>query len=220
MHDPKEPVLFSDSIIGNYMYEIGFGNFKYENSSFSDNKQQSKILNVTTVQHDSSFKDIVNNVDNYDYVHIVESKVVADSSTWILYFDGSKSKEGAGVGCFLIDPKGNKNCIACRIEFENRTSSFGSCNSITVCFKYISLPILIWLAFPFLGNHKVDQSVVKIAFNCWDQSLLRNIPYASGMSATTISMIWKIEGLLASLIRTSFISPKTLTFVIWSWVIC
>ena len=79
------------------MYELGFGNFNYENSSFFDNKQQYEILNVTTVQHDSSFKDIVNNVDKHDYVHIVESKVVADSSTWTLYFDRSKSKEGAGV---------------------------------------------------------------------------------------------------------------------------
>ena len=30
----------------------------------------------------------------------------------------SKSKEGVGVGCLLIDPKGNKTCIACRLEFN------------------------------------------------------------------------------------------------------
>lgn len=37
---------------------------------------------------------------------------------WFLYFDGSKSKEGAGVECILIDPLGNKMFISCRLEFE------------------------------------------------------------------------------------------------------
>ena len=65
LHDPNEPVLFSDSIMGNYMFELGSENFKSENSAFSDNKQQSEILNVTTIHHDSSFKEIVNNVDSH-----------------------------------------------------------------------------------------------------------------------------------------------------------
>ena len=99
------------------MYELGFRNFKSENYVFSDNKQQSEILNATTISHDSSFKEIVNNVDSHNYVNIIESKVVANSSTWTLYFDGSKSK-GAGAGFLLIDPKGNKTCITCRLEFN------------------------------------------------------------------------------------------------------
>jgi hypothetical protein len=28
------------------------------------------------------------------------------SPIWTLYFDGSKSQEGLGAGCILIDPKG------------------------------------------------------------------------------------------------------------------
>jgi hypothetical protein len=28
------------------------------------------------------------------------------SQIWTLYFDGSKSQEGSGAGCILIDPKG------------------------------------------------------------------------------------------------------------------
>ena len=43
---------------------------------------------------------------------------LTDPSIWTLYFDGSKNKEGAGVGCLLIDPHGNKTMIACRLEFE------------------------------------------------------------------------------------------------------
>ena len=77
---------------------MGFGNFKAENSAFSENKQQSEISNVTSIAPDSSFKEIINDVDNLNIVNIIESKVVVNSSTWTLYFDGVKSKEGAGAG--------------------------------------------------------------------------------------------------------------------------
>jgi hypothetical protein len=40
------------------------------------------------------------------------------SQMWTLYFDGSKSQEGSGVGCILIDPKGKQNFMSCRLEFE------------------------------------------------------------------------------------------------------
>ena len=41
-----------------------------------------------------------------------------DPIVWTLFFDGSMSKEGAGTGCVLIDPKGIKIMITCRLEFE------------------------------------------------------------------------------------------------------
>ena len=34
LHDLSEPILFSDSIMGNYMYELGFENFKTEKFYF------------------------------------------------------------------------------------------------------------------------------------------------------------------------------------------
>jgi ribonuclease HI len=45
---------------------------------------------------------------------------------WSLYFDGSKSKEGVGGGCVLIDPASNKTLIACQLEFEctNNTAKY------------------------------------------------------------------------------------------------
>ena len=116
LHDPSEPVLFSDCIMGNYMYELGFGNFKAENSALSENKQQSEICNVTSVSPNCSLKETINDVDNVNIVNIIESKVIVHSSIWTLYFDGAKSKEGAGVGCLLVDPQGNKTYIACRME--------------------------------------------------------------------------------------------------------
>jgi ribonuclease HI len=52
--------------------------------------------------------------------------IANDEQIWSLYFDGSKSQEGAGVGCVLIDPTGNKTFIACRLEFEctNNTTEY------------------------------------------------------------------------------------------------
>jgi ribonuclease HI len=57
-------------------------------------------------------------------VNIVNS--CENDGIWSLYFDGSKSREGAGVGCLLIDPKGNKTFIACRLEFDctNNTTEY------------------------------------------------------------------------------------------------
>ena len=70
---------------------------------------------MTSDSPDSSFKEIINDVDNHNIANIIESKVILNSSTWTLYFDGAKSKEGARAGCLLIDPQGNKTCITCRM---------------------------------------------------------------------------------------------------------
>ena len=60
---------------------------------------------MTYVSPNSSFKETINDVDNLlNIVNIIESKVVVHSSIWNLYFDGAKSKEGAGAGCLLVDP--------------------------------------------------------------------------------------------------------------------
>ena len=47
-------------------------------------------------------------------------------SFWTLYFDGSKTLEGSGAGCALIDPRKNKHFLSCRLEFEctNNTSDY------------------------------------------------------------------------------------------------
>jgi hypothetical protein len=46
------------------------------------------------------------------------SHVPYGNQIWSLYFDGSKSKEGAGTGCIIINSAGNKTLIACILEFE------------------------------------------------------------------------------------------------------
>jgi ribonuclease HI len=56
------------------------------------------------------------------------SHVPDGNQIWSLYFDGSKSKEGDSAGYVIIDPKGNKTLIACRLEFEctNNTAEYES----------------------------------------------------------------------------------------------
>ena len=44
--------------------------------------------------------------------------MIVNNLPWMLYFDGSKSKEGVGERFLLIDPKGNKTCIVCILEFD------------------------------------------------------------------------------------------------------
>ena len=48
------------------------------------------------------------------------------SDFWTLFFDGSKTLEGLGAGCVLIDPQKNKNFLSCRLEFEctNNTAEY------------------------------------------------------------------------------------------------
>jgi len=48
------------------------------------------------------------------------------SQIWTIYFDGSKSQEGSGAWCILIDPKGKLHFLSCRLEFEciNNTTEY------------------------------------------------------------------------------------------------
>jgi ribonuclease HI len=72
-----------------------------EVSTINDPQQQSEIKSFT--QPTAS---------------IQKSCELDKNQIWSLYFDGSKSKEGAGAGCIIIDPAGNKTLLACRLEFE------------------------------------------------------------------------------------------------------
>ena len=73
--------------------------------------------------------------------------MIVNSLRWILYFDGSKSKEGAGAGCLLFDPKGNKTCIACRIEFNCTNNTVEYEAPIQGLKKEIDLDIKVLVAY-------------------------------------------------------------------------
>ena len=102
--DSNEPVLFTDTIMGNYTADSFFGNLEAEISEIPDSNQQSKICHFTQVPPEIPVPDT--------------SHLDLNNDLCSLYFDGSKSKEGAGAGCLLIDPYGKRYFIACRLEFD------------------------------------------------------------------------------------------------------
>ena len=97
LHDPNKPLLFFDSIMGNYTYEIDFGNFKAESSLFANIQQHYEISNFTYIRPVYVSKSDANIVNDQHYVDITDSRVNVNSLPWKLYFDGSKSKEGSGA---------------------------------------------------------------------------------------------------------------------------
>jgi hypothetical protein len=101
LNDPKEPYTpptDSPEVQGMDTY---FENIMVEVLPINDPQQQSKIKAYT--QPTTS----IQLPDEPDRDQI-----------WSLYFDGSKSKEGVGAGCIIIDPAGNKTLLDCRLEFE------------------------------------------------------------------------------------------------------
>jgi ribonuclease HI len=109
LNDPNEPFTPSADSPEVQGMDTFFGNFMAEASAITNPEQQSEI--VAYVQPTASTQ---------------RSHAPDKNQIWSLYFDGSKSKEGAGAGCVIIDPAGNKTLIACRLEFEctNNTAEY------------------------------------------------------------------------------------------------
>jgi ribonuclease HI len=109
LNDPNEPYTPSADSPEVQGMDTFFGNFMAEASPIINPEQQSEI--VAYMQPTASMQ---------------QSHVPDGNQIWSLYFDGSKSKEGAGAGCIIIDPAGNKTLMACRLEFEctNNTAEY------------------------------------------------------------------------------------------------
>jgi hypothetical protein len=101
LNDANEPFTASTNSLEMQGMNTFFSNFMSETSHITDPKQQSELVTCTQ----SSALPNVPNTTN-------------EAQIWSLYFDGSKSKEGASAGCVLIDPVGNNTLISCRLEFE------------------------------------------------------------------------------------------------------
>ena len=102
--ESNEPVLFADTIMGNYMADSFFGNLEAEISEIPDSNQQSEICHFSQAPAEIPIPDTPH--------------LDLNDGCWSLYFDGSKSKEGAGAGCLPIDPYEKRYFIACRLEFD------------------------------------------------------------------------------------------------------
>ena len=103
-NDANEPVMFSNSIHGNFYFDTFFGELDAKMSPLTNSNMHSKLLHCTQI------------VDpNYILVDSNPTKFctkLIDPNLWTLYFDGSKNKDGVGVGCLLMDPHGNQNAIS------------------------------------------------------------------------------------------------------------
>jgi hypothetical protein len=143
LNDPNEPIMFNHSILGNYSYDTFFGNHTTDISSYAESNTQYEILHCTQivephcniVYKTNTNPDVHPNIVSRDKLEVytnftnpnnLENKTKFESITkpkgdpnmWTLFFDGSKSLEGVGVGCILKDPNGKNNLIACRLEFQ------------------------------------------------------------------------------------------------------
>ena len=103
---PNEPIMFINTILGNYCFDTFFGDFPTEESSVPKNA----ISELMFYDHETTPG------DDEQTAIVLETEKKEDFRT--LYFDGSKTKEGVEVGCVLVNPKKNKTLITCRLEFE------------------------------------------------------------------------------------------------------
>jgi ribonuclease HI len=101
LNDPNEPYTPPTDSPEVQGMDTFFGNFTAEVSPINNPQQQSEIKACTQLTASTQ-----------------QSCEPDENQIWSLYFDGSKSKEGAGAGCIIIDPAGNKTLLACRLEFE------------------------------------------------------------------------------------------------------
>jgi len=100
----NELVAYNNNIIGDYYVDSFLGNFNAHTSPYLEHSVLSQVEKISQI--DSS--KCINFIDN----------PVNKSLFWKLFFDGSKSNEGAGAGCILVSLEGNKNMLTCRLEFD------------------------------------------------------------------------------------------------------
>ena len=100
---PNEPIMFINTIFGNYYFDTFFGDFPAEESPVPGNVV-SELMFYDHEQASGNDELILTTLEN-------EKK----EDCWTLYFDRSKTKEGVRIGCVLIDPKKNKTLITCRL---------------------------------------------------------------------------------------------------------
>jgi ribonuclease HI len=99
-----------------------------------------------------------------------QSYVPDANQIWSLYFNGSKSKEGAGVGCVIINPAGNKTLIACRLEFKctNNTAEYEAL--LQGLRKYLDMNIQNLTVF---GDSEIVVRQVRDSIHCLSPHLKR-----------------------------------------------
>ena len=88
-----------DSVLGNYFIELEPGNYQVEEASNTSDTQPDLLRFSQADEIDCNIVSLAVGVDSPSVV----------SDFWTLFFDGSKTLEGSGAGCVLIDPQKNKH---------------------------------------------------------------------------------------------------------------
>jgi hypothetical protein len=129
----NKPTSTKFPMLGNYSYDSYFENFSplLSNVTFTQNsemifQEESLMLTLDSLFFQNSMLGLVG--EKIGEQNIKEERERSDcrSPIWTLYFDGSKSQEGLGVGCILIEHKGKCYFLSCRLEFEctNNTAEY------------------------------------------------------------------------------------------------
>ena len=83
-----------NSVLGNYFLELEPGNYQAEEASNTSDTQPGLLRFSQADEIDCKIVDLVVGIDSFS----------VDNVFLTLYFYGSKTLEGSGVGCILTDP--------------------------------------------------------------------------------------------------------------------
>ena len=95
----NEPIMFINTILGNYYFDTFFGDFPAEESPVPENA----VSKIMFYDHEPTPRD--------DKHTLTTPENEKKENFWTLYSDGSKTKEGDGVGCVLIPRKQDTNYL-------------------------------------------------------------------------------------------------------------
>jgi hypothetical protein len=115
LEDKNEPISFSHSILGNYFFETDYScyeEYTYEIPSELQSCLHPQIHNSPCPVLTNLRFSLTNNTNIPDM--------------WTMFFDGSKTQDGAIVGCVLIDTSQGKMLISflLELEFTNNTVEY------------------------------------------------------------------------------------------------
>ena len=85
--------------MGNCFLELEPGNYRAEDANSQSNEQSDLLQFSWTGDNDCNIVNLVYVLENRT------SSLEVENQFWLLYFDGSKTREGSRVSCVLIDPE-------------------------------------------------------------------------------------------------------------------
>lgn len=149
LEGPNELIAFTNNIIGNYSAKSFLGSFNAQVSPFPTNTVISQI-------------EIFSQTNSSKCINF-SNQIPKQSLFWTLFFDGLKSKDGAGAGCILINPQGDKTMLACRLEFQctNNTAEYEAL--IQGLYKAIGLNVKYLQVY---GDSKIIVKQVRNMIHC------------------------------------------------------